>query len=63
MMSFFYYFYSVSPEYFGQHHIKSLSPPEYDMTTAMLRATTKITPCMSDQQTGDVAYQLVLFNE
>lgn len=33
------------------------------MTTAVLRATTKETHCMSDQQTGYVAYQYVLLGE
>lgn len=60
----FYKMFPLSPKLARRdYHIKSLPPPEYSMTAAVLRTTTKETQCMSDQQGGYVAYQYVLLSE
>lgn len=60
----FYKMFRLSPKLARRdYHIKSLPPPEYSMTAAVLRAMTKETPCMSNQQRGYVAYQYVLLSE
>lgn len=60
----FYKIFPLSPKLAQRDcHIKSLPPPEYSMTAAVLRATTKETHCMSDQQRGYVAYPYIRLSE